>query len=425
MKIKRLFPVVGLAVMLAACSSDKAEEPVVPVPDPEPNTEINDTRVPIDTLNNIEFTAQEAVANDALNEFGVRFLNTVIEKYEAGEIEKYEAGENIAVSPFSAFTCMTIGANTMNADFERCVLEILGQNDAAVLNSTVNKLIRFLPSRANGNELWVANSAWVSDKITPSEAWTQNLQSTFFSSIHTVDYMDFLGVKGEIDYWCNVNTNGLIPAMPTTYNLNSKVLLANALYFAGQWSEKFDKSLTTTENFRGIAGTTAVAMMHQDGIKQYKRGSNYQSVSVGMGNTELIVLLPDENVSVADVAKSLTAADFNGMESAYVKLSMPRFDVRTVLMPKIFEALGLPDESVIAMMGLDHKTPTMMLQQAFTSIDEEGAKVGAVTILGNLGADVSDPKEITFTVDRPFLYVIRNITTGTVLITGVIKNITK
>ena len=419
MKMKRLFPVVGLAVLLAACSSDKAEEPVVPVPDPEPNTEINDTRVPLDTLNNIEFTAQEAAANDALNEFGVRFLNTVI--------EKYEVGENIAVSPFSAFTCMTIGANTMNADFERSVLEILGQNDAAVLNSTVNKLIRFLPSRANGNELWVANSAWVSDKITPSEAWTQNLQSTFFSSIHSVDFMDVLGVKGEVDNWCNINTNGLIPAMPTTYNLNSKVLLANALYFAGQWSEKFDKSLTTTENFRGIAGTTAVAMMHQDGIKQYKRGSNYQGVSVTMGNTELIVLLPDENVSVAEVAKSLTAADFNCMESAYVKLSMPRFDVRTVLMPKIFEAMGLPDESVIAMMGFDSKTPTMMMQQAFTSIDEDGAKVGAVTILGNLGADVGEfePKEITFTVDRPFLYVIRNMTTDTVLITGVIKNITK
>lgn len=416
--MKRLFPVVGLAVMLAACSSDKAEEPLVPVSDPEPNTEINDTRVPLDTLNTIEFTAQEAAANDALNEFGVRFLNTVI--------DNSEAGKNLAVSPFSAFTCMTIGANTMNADFERSVLEILGQNDATVLNSTVNKLIRFLPSRANGNELWVANSAWVSDKITPSEAWTKNLQSTFFSSIHTVDFMDVLGVKSEVDNWCNINTNGLIPNLPIDINMNSKVLLANAMYFSGKWKVKFDKSLTDTQVFHGTQGDQAVPMMHQDDYHGYYQGNNYEVVSLSMGRTKLFIILPNENVSVYDVAKGLKYSDFYhfGRERS-MDLSMPRFSVRTLLEPEYFGMLGLPSESVIEKMGLDNEVVSAMLQESFTSINEEGAELAGVTVLGDISADVPDFDKVKVNVNRPFLFFIRNMDTGTFIMSGVINNITE
>ena len=129
-----------MALSLSACSSD-GDSPAVDnnQPSVDPTTKLELTKT-------ISLTPAEETTNHSLNQFSFNFLNKA-----ASSTDAFENNDgNISVSPLSASICLSTLANSGDKTLENAIAELLGEKDLANLNTTCNKLMRFLPSTANG-----------------------------------------------------------------------------------------------------------------------------------------------------------------------------------------------------------------------------------------------------------------------------------
>jgi len=208
----------------------------------------------------------------------------------------------------------------------------------------------------------------------------------------------------------------------------TRVLLANAIYFKARWEEQFQEYATQPKPFRLLDGSSVqVPMMHNGGYFLSARDPELQALQMSYsgGTIAMIVLLPDSG-KFEKVAKELDAARLEGligaMTSQQTSLSMPKFRVestfmlssalKTLGMGKAFESgdfSRISTEPGFALSEVIHKT--------YVDVDEKGTEAAAVTMPMMAGS--APPKRIVeFHVDRPFLFLIRDLPTGTPLFVG-------
>lgn len=209
------------------------------------------------------------------------------------------------------------------------------------------------------------------------------------------------------------------------------LVLTNAIYFKAAWSRPFSAEATRDGPFNLFDGSqVTVPMMRQVGAFGYAAGDGYQAIQLAYEGAELsmVVFLPDtdrfdEFDSTLDAARVETIVqDLNGRE---LDLTVPRFtfewgvnldnQLAQMGMPSAFDQ-GLADLSGMISTGLPlaigvtHKT--------FVAVDEEGTEAAAVTVV-TIGGAESEPEEpLVVTIDRPFVFVIRDAETGTILFVG-------
>jgi len=209
------------------------------------------------------------------------------------------------------------------------------------------------------------------------------------------------------------------------------LVLTNAIYFKALWFNKFDKESTKDGSFNLLDGNTVtVPMMHQTRLFAYAEGDGYQAVELPYRNRKLsmVILLPEpgqfgkyeDALQYAQVKQII-----NDLEDRQVILTMPKFSVDTESnLKQALADMGMPiafsggaDFSGIAegggfIGGVYH--------DAFVTVDEEGTEAGAATAVTILKAAPGGPVE--FTMDRPFIFLIRDIETGTILFIGRVVN---
>lgn len=396
----------GLSVCFAACQSD-VENPS------------DDNGIP--TIDRVEFTEGESAMNTALNEFGYKFFNVAV--------DGSDNGENVSVSPLSASICLAMTANSGDDNLESKILSMLGVASLSDLNSTVNQLMRFTSSKTNKGELLLANSAWINSDYEMSADWQHYMRNSFYADAFNIDFSNENN-KSIIDNWCSDKTRGLIPKMSADFNDGVMCMLVNALYFRGEWKDKFDKSLTDRQLFKGLSGDKTVDMMHASNVMSYLNGSDFKGVMLPMGKNRMMVLLPEEGLSVKEFAKSLSYNDIDNAKANWksVTLSLPKFESKTSYeVTDVFKEMGLPETCILERIGIQKLSELKAFQDCHTSIDEEGAKAAAVTTVEGVDAafdpNYPDMEEVTLTIDRPFVYIIANEETKSVIMMGVIYNI--
>jgi serpin B len=211
------------------------------------------------------------------------------------------------------------------------------------------------------------------------------------------------------------------------------MLLINAVYFNGKWRYRFDKAETKEEPFYSTPSVSkTVPMMHQtENLKAVKRNNlTIAEIPYGQGNYTMVVVLPDENVTTSDVANSLTPSmwqEWMGLlaENTHkVDLSIPRF--------KYMYKRLLNDDLIGLGMGIaftdfanfDNISDqglkiSRVLHQTFIDTNEEGTEAAAATVVEIVFTTASPtPLVVKVTLDHPFLYFIRETSTGTVLFMG-------
>ena len=214
----------------------------------------------------------------------------------------------------------------------------------------------------------------------------------------------------------------------------TRFVLTNAIYFNAQWRSPFNPADTKEQLFHLLDGKKVdVPMMTRRssvGWFDYVRGDGFQAVDIPYytGGMSMLVLLPDKG-KFDDFDDSLTAGILDLVQKQWeerdVTLNMPRFEFESAhTLKETLERMGMPDAFVDTadFSGITDEIPLKIsdvFHKAFVSVDEKGTEAAAATAVMGMLLGGRDPLEpITVTLDRPFIFLIRDEPTGTILFLG-------
>jgi len=238
--------------------------------------------------------------------------------------------------------------------------------------------------------------------------------------------------KASIDQWVSESTAGRIPTLATQDLDEISLLLVNCLYLKVDWQEPFEIKDTRPEAFHGAGWTHDVPTMHQEGGMLYAAGPGYQVVELPYREDRLVFdcILPDRPGGLAKLEVELKweklAETLARLERASINLSMPRFEVQAQLPAAVaLKQLGLrqafqPDAAQFSGISTQPLFLSGVAQQTWLKVDEQGTEAAAVTEMIMVSA-TPDPSR-NFRVDHPFLFLIRDRTTGLILFMGRVVN---
>lgn len=240
------------------------------------------------------------------------------------------------------------------------------------------------------------------------------------------------GSRQYINDWVSDRTMGLIPELIPlgVIDPDTVMVLVNTLYLKAEWAEQFDEAATEDGDFTLLDGTTVtVPLMHQPTLDTWAYvGEDYAAVEIFYtytGDLSMLVILPDEG-GYADVESRLGTEFVSSIDASLtatpVDLYLPRFESSTdVNLREAFEeGLGVTGLFYIPELGGigEGIVVTDAVHSAKIVVDEEGTEAAAATaIMAGRGAPGLD-QIVEIRVDRPFLYVIRDRSTGAVLFIG-------
>lgn len=404
--LTKLGAFISLSILLASCSSD------------EPAQNLS---VKYETVPTFELSRSEASSNDGLNSFGMKFFN------EVSKSDDPKIGQNFAISPTSMSLCVSMIANACDKPTEQSIVDLMDCESLEGLNSLSKKLMQFLPDRINKSVLSLANSVWHRPDFLPSDDFRTRMTNYYFSDVISVDFSSPDAVV-RLNNWCRENTNGIIDkAFDSLYD-NTVIVCINTLYFKGEWHNHFDSKQTSKQPFHGVVRDADVDMMHGDFTLRYRESENWESVVIPYeGNNNMIVFMPKDGTTIKDLSASISDDDVisatANAELAMVKLSMPKFSVQTAVdITEDMERLGVYcfSNNLNGFSGFSQPLGHVIkfMQKTSVSTDEIGTVAAAVSGTSDMLMAYSPTKNIDFTLDRPFIYMIRNSKTGSILIAG-------
>ena len=343
--------------------------------------------------------------------------------------------ENVFISPLSASMAlgMTLnGAAGSTFDEMRAVLGFGGMPREAII-AAYRDLITLLRGLDSNVDFRIVNAIWYQQRFAPSVAPVFLSEATQFFDANT-SALDFANPSSvtTVNEWVKTNTGGKITSIVDNLPPDLVMLLANAIYFKGDWREAFDKSKTTNAPFTTDAGRRVTVPMMQRVAKARAGVSEGRTVvDLGYGGDafSMSILLPRTGESVNAMVASLTdvswAAAMATLASAEVDLSIPRFSLSwEATLNEPLKALGMRSAFTEGGADFTRLSPTrgrelfisFVKQKTFVDVNEVGTEAAAVT---GVGVSVTSlPQRTVVRVDRPFVFAIRERLSGTILFMG-------
>ncbi len=312
------------------------------------------------------------------------------------------------------------------------------------LHPAFNQLDLELASRGEGVagkddksfRLNIANAIWGQEGFEFLDEFLDALAENYGAGMRLVDYVSQPEESRVIiNDWVENETEGRIKDLIPKGLINdlTRLVLTNAIYFNAAWINPFPEG-TVDHPFHLLDGgeVRAPMMSRQTNAFGYAEGDGYQAVELPYDGRELsmVVLLPDSG-RFEEFEASLDADVLLAVTDAlayrfYVALTMPKFEFESDFsLAKTLADMGMPiafAEGLADFSGMNEKEPLFIkevVHKAFVSVDEEGTEAAAATAVMMAVTSVEPVRErIEVKVDRPFVFLIRDIETGTILFMG-------
>ena len=359
-----------------------------------------------------------------------------------------KSGEgNLFYSPFSISQALAMTLAGAGGETERQMADTLHYRlPQSSLHPSFNALDQELASRGMDSrneedryfQLNIANAIWGQHGYEFLPDFLDVLAENYGAGLRP---LDFAGTPEEsrvmINDWVSEKTGEKIKDLlsPGTIDGSTRLVLTNAIYFNASWSSPFPKRDTQKRPFHLAGGGRVEAPMMSKTSKDfygYARGDGYQAVDVpySRGEMSMTVLLPDEG-TFGKFEDSLNADTLDqildDIEIDYVTLTMPLFKFESEFeLPETLAGMGMPDAfgpraDFSGMTGSRELRISAIVHKAFVSVDEDGTEAAAAT---GVAVPMSGPTKepIPVTVNRPFIFLIRDRDTGTVLFLGRVMN---
>jgi serpin B len=373
-------------------------------------------------------------------------LSELVAGNQAFALELYrylaETGDdNLFLSPHSISVALAMayaGARgSTEAEMARALHFTLAQDK---LHAALNRLDIELSRRGEGAagadgggfRLNVVNAIWGQQNHAFEEAYLDVLARHYGAGLRLVDFIaDPEVARQAINGWVSEQTEERITDLIPEGVLGelTRLVLTNAIYFNAAWAEPFEEAFTRDGDFTLLDGATVtVPLMRQEGGFNTVQGTGFEALELPYDGHELsmVILMPDEgtfDTFEQSLDQAQLAAILEGLSFERIQLMMPRFEIRAKFgLTEALSALGMPEAFTDAadFSGIDGTQELLIsdvIHEAFVSVDEEGTEAAAATavVVGITSAPM-DPREVR--IDRPFLFLIRDIEAGAVLFIG-------
>ena len=365
-------------------------------------------KVEYDRVTQTDFAAQS-------NDFANNLLATLAAKPET-------ANGNIVVSPISMQYLLSMVANTASEEAQAELFQAMGMTGYTL--SQVNQYSKELLGRLQQDDRYVkvalANSIWAADGISFSPNFEATIKDYYNGCL---TYHDFASksseVQGLINKWAQEHTQGMVPAVSANPSAQTALILANATYFNGKWSMPFNGRDTCPGTFYNEDNTTSqVNMMNKDmaALVYADQEITAAELTYGRGYYSMIIVMPKDIKELIANKTDWWGVHNKLVKASEVKIVLPKFKVQNSWsdMKDVCQQMGIskiftfdPNTSVIG---------TQMAQDVVIEVDENGTKAASASHFNGEYGLIDIPKEVCF--DHPFVYAVRENTTGTILFIG-------
>ncbi|MDR1223580.1 MAG: serpin family protein [Tannerella sp.] len=342
---------------------------------------------------------------------------------------------NVFISPLSVSMALSMTLNGAGGETAGQMKDALRASDYPMeqINEYSKSLMDALPEVDPSTQLTIANSIWYREGFSVKNDFLGVNRENYSAEIRPLDFSLPDAVK-QINNWCALQTNGKIkeiiaPPLPG----DALMYLINAVYFKGIWMSRFDKKNTREADFYPAGGAPLkVDMMRQEAGFNYRSDAQGEYLELPYGNNafSMILLLPHEGKTTDDLLGHLDGDSWNemvaNMYNAEVNLQLPRFkaECKYEMQDGILPEMGmiLPFTPAADFSGIS-ETPLLIskvIHKTFVEVNEEGAEAAAATsvemLIGSPGP--VEIKPVDYIVNRPFLFAIRENSTGVILFIG-------
>ena len=352
---------------------------------------------------------------------------------------------NLILSPFSISLALGMTYAGARGETEAQMADTLHFDlPQGQLHPAFNALDQRLESRGKGGsndeeplQLNVANAVWAEQTYPFLQEFLDLIASNYGAGIRLADFINqYEPVRKEINDWVADQTEEKIKDLLPEGVLNSytRMVLVNAIYFKADWLRQFDADDTFDSPFHLLDGSeVTVKMMNQGTSLPYYDGAGYQAVELPYaGDTAAMdIFVPDEGNFEAfesSLNPAMLNETLNGLQPTSMMLSLPKFTFESQFnLSDTLKTMGMVDafEADIAdfsgMTGNKDLYISDVIHKAFVAVDEEGTEAAAATavIMETTSAILYD---ITLTIDRPFIFIIRDRPSGQILFIGRVLN---
>ena len=340
--------------------------------------------------------------------------------------------KNLFLSPMSVSMLSCMLACGAQGETYAEIVKALGMDGFTIdqVNDCYTTLVASLLKADKSVSLSLANSIWAADGLDVRASFKKQMTSVYQADTYTVDFSANSTLK-TINDWCSNKTSGLIPRMFEEIDPQVQMILINALYFKGNWKVQFPKDQTAQGTFTTLSGQNATADYMQATSESFK----------GYLDDEVtVVRMPYGNGAFEMEAIMPVAKDFYAFLNGLTLEKLARWDVTTtqkvaLTFPKFKAEFDTEKQLVPIMMQLGVRCAfdggradfgkmsstglyvSDMRQKSFVSVDEEGTEAAAVTV-AEMRKNAAPDGTVSMNFNRPFLYLIREKSTGVILFAG-------
>ena len=422
------------SLLMISCQNIKSEK-------------IDDTESSFDVFSP---TPTEEISRVSLSEKQTEYVNTSNDM-AFKLINKLYNDDNMVCSPLSLQYAMAMTANGASGETLEEITSFLGfeANEMNELNRFYKILLEQLPAVDLDITLKAVDALLVNDKFPLLPSYKNLVEDNYYAAVENMDFSNPSDVVTRLNEWAGLNTNGVINNIINPEELSdyAAAYILNALYFKAEWEGSVDNPMfiegnTESADFQLSNGTAISAeMMKSVRYYQYAEMDGYKVLVLpyAQGKYNMYVLLPDENDinGLIEKIQQTTWSEIlaNLKQDAEVHVQLPKFEIENKFnlaetlislgVEKVFQKEDAELDNIFDI-KLAHDPKVWIekiIQQTKISVDERGTEAASVSI-EEIGATSpgpgEDPKIIYFHADHPFMFVIGEKTSGTILFEGVV-----
>lgn len=352
-------------------------------------------------------------------------------------LKQVSAGDkNVVFSPFSISACMALLYAGARGETEAQIAQVLGFPAREEMPAAFAEIYQQLKAASRDSlALSIANGLWLDQKTTFLPEYLEEVRKPHQARLERADFTNAAeSVRQAINQWGAEQTRGKIQNIlpPDSVDRLTQLVLVNGIYFKGKWVSPFETSQTRSALFHVSADQqVSVPMMNITDRFGYAVTKECQALALPYDGNKafMVILLPAKGTSVSDLAQSLSVDFLHKIECALsgeqVNVSIPKFKLEAEYqLAQTLAEMGMPSAFnwQADFSGLDGTTVSRIshiIHKAFVEVNEEGAEATAASLMEMiLGIPCGEKKE--FKADRPFLFLIGERTTGTLLFMGLV-----
>ena len=363
-------------------------------------------------------------------------------------LKEIYCGENLICSPLSLQYAIAMAANGASGETLQEIIDFLGYGEEGIdaLNEYSKTLLEQLPAVDLDVTLKVTDALLVNDDFPLLPSFKKTAEESFYAAVDNMDFSDPQQIAARINEWAKRNTNGFIDKViePSEISADAVAYIMNALYFKAKWagdeySPMFREEGTKSENFTLNDGKTIkAAMMRNTRYHEYAEMDGYKVLVLPYANRKfnMYILLPDEN-NIEGLIEKLQTSSWtdilaNLKQDAEVHVKLPKFNIENkhnlndalngLGVRKAFEPASAEFNGMFTPKDDYYYWISKVIQKSRISVSEWGTEAGSVTVVEMDGATDAGPgpKEVFFYADHPFVFIIGEETSGTILFEGVV-----